>query len=102
VVTRGTASRYVGDLLNACSGSMSSENGSTTASPAAQALVEPLSEREMDVLRLLNTHLTSTHMADELFIAVSTVRSHIKSIYGKLDVHSREEAVNFAQELGLL
>jgi LuxR family maltose regulon positive regulatory protein len=102
LVARGTAPRYVGQLLHACSGSASSEEGSSTATKAAQALVEPLSEREMDVLRLLNTHLTSTHMADELFIAVSTVRSHIKNIYGKLDVHSREEAVHFAQELGLI
>jgi LuxR family maltose regulon positive regulatory protein len=102
VAARGTAPLYVGGLLAASDGRAPSDIGKAPASGAAQALVEPISEREMDVLRLLNTHLTSTLMADELFIAVSTVRSHIKSIYGKLDVHSREEAVQCAQELGLL
>jgi len=102
VGARGTAPHYVLELVAAFEGFASSDIGSTAGSREVQALVEPLSEREMDVLRLLNTHLNSTHMADELYIAVSTVRSHIKSIYGKLDVHSREEAVQCAQELGLL
>jgi LuxR family maltose regulon positive regulatory protein len=107
VAARGVAPRYVGDLLAAFGGTASRAAASratdtASLSEAAQVLVEPLSERELDVLRLLNTHLTSTLMADELFIAVSTVRSHIKSIYGKLNVHSREEAVQYAQELGLL
>ena len=65
-------------------------------------LVEPLSERELDVLRYLNSALTSAEIADELYIAVSTVRSHIKSIYQKLGVHRRLEAVERARELDLL
>jgi LuxR family maltose regulon positive regulatory protein len=69
---------------------------------AFAGLVEPLSEREMDVLRLLPTHLTSPEIADELCIAVTTVRSHIKSIYGKLQVHSRGEAVEHAREIGVI
>jgi LuxR family maltose regulon positive regulatory protein len=67
-----------------------------------QPLIEPLSERELEVLRLLPTSLTSNEIADELYIAVSTVRSHIKNIYGKLGVHRRNEAVIQAKELGLI
>jgi LuxR family maltose regulon positive regulatory protein len=56
----------------------------------------------MDVLRLLSTGLSNPEIAEELTIAVSTVRSHCKSIYGKLNVHKRWDAVHRAQELGLL
>ncbi len=65
-------------------------------------LVEPLSERELDVLRLLAVGLSNPEIADELYIAVSTVRSHCKSIYGKLNVHKRWDAVQRGQELGLI
>ncbi len=68
----------------------------------AQPLVEPLSERELDVLRLLPTALTSSEIADELYISTNTVRSHVAHIYGKLGVHSRVQAVQRAQELGIL
>jgi len=54
------------------------------------------------VLRLLTTHLSHAEMAEELVVSVNTVRSHVKSIYAKLDVHSRMEAVDRARELGLL
>jgi LuxR family maltose regulon positive regulatory protein len=65
-------------------------------------LVEPLSERESEVLRLLATSMPTAEIADSLFISVYTVRSHIKNIYGKLDVHTRMEAAQRAAELGLL
>ena len=68
----------------------------------SSALVEPLSEREIQVLRLLQTNLSSPEIADELFIAVSTVRTHIKNIYSKLGVHNRTQAVIRARELELL
>lgn len=64
--------------------------------------VEPLSEREVEVLRLLITHLSRREIADELCISVNTVRFHIKNIYGKLGVHSRSDAVRRAEELRLL
>ena len=67
-----------------------------------QPLIDPLSERELEILRLLPTNLTTPEMAAELYISVSTVRSHIKNIYSKLNVHRRTEAVNHAGELGLL
>jgi LuxR family maltose regulon positive regulatory protein len=65
-------------------------------------LVDPLSEREIDVLRLLNSSLTGPEIADELIISVNTVRSHIKNIYSKLDAHNRFEAIERAKELGVI
>ncbi len=67
-----------------------------------QPLIEPLSEREMEVLRLLATGISNPEIAQQLYIATSTVRSHLKSIYGKLNVHKRWDAVQRAEELGLL
>lgn len=66
------------------------------------ALVEPLSERELEVLRVLATGLSNKEIAETLFIAVGTVKQHLKSIYGKLGVHSRTEAAHRARHLGLL
>lgn len=67
-----------------------------------RGLVEPLSERELEVLRFLPTHLTSTEIAASLTVSVNTIRTHIKSIYGKLGVHSRGEAVEQARALDIL
>jgi LuxR family maltose regulon positive regulatory protein len=67
----------------------------------ALPLVEPLSEREMEVLRLVAEGLTNQEIADELVIALSTVKSHTNSIYGKLGVKNRTQAVAAAHELGL-
>jgi LuxR family maltose regulon positive regulatory protein len=65
-------------------------------------LVEPLSARELDVLRLLRTELSVPEIADELIIAPSTVRTHIKNIYSKLDAHSRLEALRKAADLDII
>jgi len=64
-------------------------------------LVEPLSDRERDVLRLLRSALTGPQVARELGMSVHTLRSHTKSIYAKLDAHGRRDAVARADELGL-
>jgi LuxR family maltose regulon positive regulatory protein len=65
-------------------------------------LPDPLSERELEVLRFLPTHLTSTEIAEALTLSVNTVRTHIKNVYGKLGVHSRGEAVARAKALEIL
>jgi LuxR family transcriptional regulator, maltose regulon positive regulatory protein len=70
--------------------------------PAKYVLVEPLSQRELDILRLFKTELSGPEIANELVIALSTVRTHTKSIYSKLNVNSRRAAVRRAIELGLI
>lgn len=70
--------------------------------PASQSHVEPLSVRELDVLRLLQSDLTGPEIARHLVVALSTVRTHTKSIYGKLGVSGRRAPDRRAAELGLL
>jgi ATP/maltotriose-dependent transcriptional regulator MalT len=65
-------------------------------------MLEPLSARERDVLRLLANGLDNAQIAGALSVAISTVKAHINHIFGKLGVRSRLEAVLRAQELGLL
>lgn len=65
-------------------------------------LVEPLSEREIEVLRFIAAGMSNQDIAQKLVVALSTVQWHIKNIYGKLSVHSRTQAVARARDLGLL
>jgi LuxR family maltose regulon positive regulatory protein len=94
---RGVAPAYVAKLL-AAFGSESAK----AALPQTRSLVEPLSERELVVLRLLAGGLSNPEIAGELVIAASTVHSHCKSIFGKLGVHNRWDAVQRARELGII
>ncbi len=70
--------------------------------PVDQVLVDPLSAREMDVLRLLATDLDGPEISRRLYISLNTVRTHTKNVYAKLGVNSRRTAVTRAGELGLL
>ena len=70
--------------------------------PVDQRLIEPLSERELDVLRLLGSDLDGPDIARRLSVSVNTVRTHTKSIYAKLGVNNRRAAVRRAAELDLL
>jgi LuxR family maltose regulon positive regulatory protein len=67
-----------------------------------ESLVEALSPRELEVLRLLSTDLDGPGIARHLVVSLNTVRSHTKSIYTKLGVNSRRAAVTRADELGVL
>jgi LuxR family maltose regulon positive regulatory protein len=78
-----------------------SSKGEARVAPK-QDLVEPLSERELDVLRLLGSDLSGPDIARELVVSLNTVRTHTKSIYAKLGVNTRRAAVRRADELGLL
>jgi LuxR family maltose regulon positive regulatory protein len=90
---------YVTRLLAAIKQQM----GDDTATPDPnQLLIEPLSKRELEVLRLLAIGHTNQAVADELIIAVSTVKKHVNNIFGKLGVSSRTQAVSRARELALL
>ena len=91
---QGMARDYVRRLLAAVS-----ETGQD--SPVRQALIDPLSERELDVLRLLGTELDGPAIARELMVSLSTVRTHTKHIYAKLAVTNRRAAVRRAAELDL-
>ena len=71
------------------------------APPSDTSLIEPLSERELEVLRLLRTELSGPEIAGELMIALSTMRTHTQNIYSKLGVNNRREAVRRAEELNL-
>ena len=68
----------------------------------SRATEEGLSERELEVLRLLATELTGPEIARQLFVSVNTLRTHTKHIFTKLDVNTRRAAVRRAAELGLL
>jgi LuxR family transcriptional regulator, maltose regulon positive regulatory protein len=74
----------------------------TPRPPASRSLVEPLSERELDVLQLLGTDLSGPDIARELMVSLNTLRTHTKNIYDKLGVNSRRAAVHRAEELKLL
>jgi LuxR family maltose regulon positive regulatory protein len=100
--SRGIAPQCASELLAAFDASTYGRAEETSPYPTTQPLIEPLTERELDVLRLLPTHLSSTEIAEELLISVHTARFHIKNIYGKLGVHYRADAVARAQDLGLL
>ncbi|MCA1572810.1 MAG: LuxR C-terminal-related transcriptional regulator, partial [Chloroflexi bacterium] len=77
--------------------------GAGSGGPAVQqALIEPLSDRELEVLRLLESELDGPDIARELVVSLNTVRTHTKNIYAKLGVNSRRAAVRRAAELGLL
>ncbi len=91
----GTVSNYVRQLLEA----FGKAEGRT---PVSQHLIEPLSERELEVLKLLKTELNGPEIARELMVSLNTVRTHTKSIYNKLGVNNRRMAVCRAEELELL
>jgi len=91
---QGTARNYVRQLLAAVKQTEDSD-------PVTQGLIEPLSERELDVLRLLGTDLGGPDIARELVVSLNTIRTHTKNIYAKLGVNNRRAAVRRARELDL-
>ena len=70
--------------------------------PPAQSLIEPLSQRELEVLRLIAQGLSNREISERLFLALITVKGHNRNIFRKLQVRRRTEAVARARELGLL
>jgi ATP/maltotriose-dependent transcriptional regulator MalT len=75
---------------------------SRVAQPSAQPLIEPLTPRERELLRLLAAGLSYQEIAEQLTIAVGSVKSHSHNIYAKLGVRNRIQAISRAAELGLL
>ena len=104
-LTRGITPTYTQRLLTASKtwGRPPQESPRPSIYPSTYPpLIEPLSQRELEVLRLLNTELTGPEIARELVVALSTVRTHTKRIYSKLNVTNRRAAVKRAAELELI
>jgi LuxR family maltose regulon positive regulatory protein len=97
---KGIAGKFIDEVLSAI------EHKSTPVRNKVltkrNEFIEPLSERERQVLHLLTLELSVPEIAKELFITVSTLRTHIRNIYAKLGVHSRFEAVIKGTELDLI
>ena len=96
MLTRSSASEYIGRLLEALGESVKIELA------IASKLNELLSQRELEVLRLIADGATNKEIADELVLTVNTVKRHISNIFGKLHVSNRVQAIAQARELNLL
>jgi len=101
-LSRGIAPDYVRRLLAAFSVIEPEQTDVSQILASNSELIEPLSNRELEVLRLFAEGLTNRKIASRLFLALNTVKAHAGNIYGKLDVHNRTQAVTRAQVLGLL
>jgi LuxR family maltose regulon positive regulatory protein len=99
---RGIMPDYAAGLLLAFDEDQGIEEEMAPSATPSSSLIEPLSQRELDILRLFKTELSGPEIAQELVIALSTVRTHTKSIYSKLNVNSRRAAVKRAIELGVI
>ncbi len=80
---------------------LSAQTATGERAPVRERLIEPLSERELDVLRLLRSDLSGPDIARELVVSLHTVRTHTNHVYAKLGVHNRRAAVRRAAQLGL-
>ncbi len=93
---------YTWKLLAACAAEEQKRENTSSLPPPAQPLIEPLSPRELEVLHLMAAGLSNQEMCERLFLALSTVKGHNRTIFDKLQVQRRTEAVARARELGLL
>ena len=98
---RGIMPDYIGKLLAVFEAEEQKSEGKSNL-PPAQSLSEPLSQRELEVLRLIAQGLSNREISKRLFLALNTVKGHNQKIYSKLQVQSRTEAIARARELDLL
>jgi LuxR family maltose regulon positive regulatory protein len=100
-LARGIKPGYTGRLLAAIEDEARAADGSPVL-PTAQILVELLSQREVEVLRLIARGFSNRVIGERLFLALDTVKGHNRKIFDKLQVQNRTEAAARARELGLL
>ena len=98
---QGMMPDYIGKLLAAFEAE-ERKNEDKSYLPPAQLLIDPLSQRELEVLKLIAQGLSNREISERLFLALVTVKGHNQKIFGKLQVQRRTEAVARARELGLL
>jgi LuxR family maltose regulon positive regulatory protein len=101
-LNRGIALEYVHRLLAAFSSDEPTQADTWTHKADQSGLIEPLSERELEVIQHLAEGLTNREIADRLYLSLNTVKVHTRNIYGKLGVKNRTQAVTQARDLGLL
>jgi LuxR family maltose regulon positive regulatory protein len=101
-LSRGIAPDYACLLLAAFPATEPKQTDPLKAQVPKSDLIEPLSERELEVLQLIAEGLTNQEIANRLFLSLNTVKVHTRNIYGKLDAHHRTEAVAKARALGIL
>jgi LuxR family maltose regulon positive regulatory protein len=97
----GIQPEFVAQLLSRIEAQDTGEAPSSPAEKASLMMIEPLSERELEVLSLVAKGHTNPEIASHLVVAVTTVKKHVSNILGKLGVSSREEAAGRGRELGL-
>ena len=98
---RGMMPEYLAKLLAGFK-TEKQKNADIPHLPSDQPLIEPLSERELEILQLVAQGLSNREISEQLFLALSTVKGHNRNIFDKLQVQRRTEAVARAHELGLL
>jgi LuxR family maltose regulon positive regulatory protein len=104
-LSQAVTPKYARSLLLAFEETETEREGPTIAAstgPVSPALVEPLTSREREVLQLIGAGLSNPEIARELIIAVTTVKTHVQNIYGKLNVSNRFQAIERARELKLI
>ena len=92
---------FIKKLLDAFQ-DVSDSRATPTPSSGEQPLIEPLTNREIEILDLLAKHMYNREIADKLFISMETVKTHLSNIYQKLQVKTRREAADQAKALGIL
>ena len=109
LVKKNPTLRYAGKILEAFGdgkteffGRRADDRNKPGASLPDKPLIEPLTNREIEVLRTLAKGLSNKKIADNLFISIETVKKHLFTIYRKLDVKNRHQAVISAKSIGIL
>ncbi|MEJ2710774.1 MAG: LuxR C-terminal-related transcriptional regulator, partial [Anaerolineales bacterium] len=100
-LSRGIAPDYIRQLLVAFPDAEREQTEPKSQVPRSP-LIEPLSDREIEVLHLIAEGLTNQEIAARLYLSLNTVKVHTRNIYGKLDAHNRTQAVTKARAVGIL